>query len=66
MQIQVNMRVQFKFNAKFREIVVYLISRIIFFFTDGKITQEEFIRACLDQESALSTMLALKVIDVFI
>merc|ERR1712020_313356 len=34
--------------------------------TDGKITQEEFIRACLDQESALSTMLALKVIDVFI
>ena len=57
------MRVQF--NAKFREIVVYLISRI-FFFTDGKITQEEFIRACLDQESALSTMLALKVIDVFI
>ena len=32
---------------------------------DGKITQEEFIRACLGHET-LSTMLALKVIDVFL
>ena len=33
--------------------------------TDGKITQEEFIHACLSRET-LSTMLALKVIDVFL
>ena len=33
--------------------------------SDGKITQEEFVRACLNQES-ISKMLALKVIDVFI
>ena len=46
--------------------LLYIWFHGFFFFTDGKITQEEFIRACLDQESALSTMLALKVIDVFI
>merc|ERR1712150_78384 len=33
--------------------------------TDGKITQEEFIHACLSRET-LSTMLALKVIDLFL
>ena len=33
--------------------------------TDGKITPEEFIHACLSQET-LSTMLALKVIDLFL
>jgi Ca2+-binding EF-hand superfamily protein len=33
--------------------------------SDGRVTQEEFVRACLHQES-ISTMLALKVIDVFI
>ena len=32
---------------------------------DGKITQEEFIHACLSRET-LSTMLALKVIDLFL
>ena len=33
--------------------------------TDGQITPEEFIHACLSQET-LSTMLALKVIDLFL
>ena len=32
--------------------------------SDGKITQEEFVRACLNHET-ISKMLALKVIDVF-
>jgi len=32
---------------------------------DGKVTQDEFVRACLSQET-ISKMLALKVIDVFI
>lgn len=32
---------------------------------DGKVTQEEFVKACLNQET-ISKMLALKVIDVFI
>merc|ERR1739837_19008 len=33
--------------------------------SDGKVTEEEFVRACLSQET-ISKMLALKVIDVFI
>lgn len=33
--------------------------------SDGRVTQEEFVRACLNQET-ISTMLALKVIDIFI
>lgn len=33
--------------------------------SDGRVTQEEFVRACLSQET-ISTMMALKIIDVFI
>ena len=33
--------------------------------TDGKVTEEEFVRACLGHET-ISTMLALKIVDVFI
>jgi len=33
--------------------------------SDGRVTQEEFVKACLNQET-ISKMLALKVIDVFI
>ena len=33
--------------------------------SDGRVTQEEFIKACLNQET-ISKMLALKVIDVFV
>jgi hypothetical protein len=32
---------------------------------DGQVTQEEFLRACLAHEK-ISTMLALRIIDVFI
>ena len=32
---------------------------------NGRVSQEEFVRACLSQES-ISKMLALKVIDVFV
>lgn len=32
---------------------------------DGRVTEEEFVKACLHQET-ISKMLALKVIDVFI
>ena len=32
---------------------------------DGRVTQDEFVNACLNQET-ISKMLALKVIDVFI
>ena len=31
---------------------------------DGRVTQEEFVKACLNQET-ISKMLALKVIDIF-
>ena len=33
--------------------------------TDGKVTEEEFVRACLNHNE-ISTMLALKIIDIFI
>ena len=32
---------------------------------DGKITQEEFVAACMGQEK-ISSMLALRIIDVFV
>ena len=32
--------------------------------SDGRVTQEEFVKACLNQ-ATISKMLALKVIDVF-